>query len=513
MTRTASVVFALCVSIFSGCASLPSQDGRPVTVARTDTAGTQLGRLVTPGVASHPGKTGVHALSQPQEALAIRVLLAAASERTLDVQYYIWQDDQVGHLMLETLWKAAERGVRVRLLLDDLNTGGLDPTLGALDRHPNVEVRLYNPIMQRNLRVAGLIADFTRTNRRMHNKAFIADNQLSVVGGRNIGNAYYGPGGGVGFADLDVLVVGEAVNDVSSAFDLYWNSASAFPAANVISARRAKSDMELIAAFDATRADPRSIPYVRALREAVPLSALVEASDRWEWIDAHVLHDDPSKTIEATTRVQALLFPELLNRLGRPRKALDLVSPYFVPGPSGTEALAMLAREGVRVRVLTNSLAASDVKAVHAGYAKRRHDLLRAGVELYELKPTASRRAREDDTLGSSASASLHAKTLAVDRERIFVGSFNFDPRSALLNTEMGIVMQSPALAERLASFFDGEVRSAAYEVRLNADGRGLEWIEHTPTGLVRFDTEPGTRWWQRLQVDVFSMMPIDSLL
>ena len=181
MTRTASVAFALYVSILGGCASLPSQEGRPVSVARTDTAGTQLGRIVAPGVASHPGKTGVHALSQPQEALAIRVLLAAASERTLDVQYYIWQDDQVGHLMLETLWKAAERGVRVRLLLDDLNTGGLDPTLGALDRHPNIELRLYNPIMQRNLRVAGLIADFTRTNRRMHNKAFIADNQLSVV--------------------------------------------------------------------------------------------------------------------------------------------------------------------------------------------------------------------------------------------------------------------------------------------------------------------------------------------
>jgi putative cardiolipin synthase len=514
MTRTASLAIALWVSIAGGCANLPSQEGRSMTLATADTAGTQLGRTAARGVASHPGKTGIHALARPQDALAVRLLLAGATERTLDAQYYIWQDDEVGNLMFESLWRAAERGVRVRLLLDDLNTGGLEGTLGALDRHPNVEVRLYNPIMQRNVRVAGLIFDFARTNRRMHNKSFIADNQVSVVGGRNIGNAYYGAGGGVGFADLDVLVAGAAVSEVSTAFDVYWNSASAFPAANVISARSAKTDSELTAAFEAKRTDPRSMPYLRAVREAMPIGALVDSEDRWEWIDASVVYDDPAKTIEATTRVQSLLFPELLKRLGRPRSALDLVSPYFVPGPSGTEALALLAREGVRVRVLTNSFAASDVKAVHAGYAKRRHDLLRAGVELYELKPTASRRVRDDeDTFGSSASAALHAKTLAVDRQRIFVGSFNFDPRSALVNTEMGIVMQSPALAERLASFFDAEVRTAAYEVRLSADERSFEWIEHTPSGVMRFATEPGTRWWQRLQVEMLSVMPIESLL
>ena len=515
MNRIVSLAFCgLCVSLVAGCASLPLQEGRSVTMARGDTAGTQLGRAVAPAAASHPGKTGIHALPEPHEALAVRVLLAAASETTLDAQYYIWHDDQVGNLMFEALWRAAERGVRVRLLLDDLNTGGLDPTLAALDRHPNIEVRLYNPIMQRNARVAGMIADFARTNRRMHNKAFIADNQVGVVGGRNIGNEYYGAGSGVGFADLDVVVVGAAVRDVSNVFDLYWNSASAYPAANVISMRGAKSDAELNAVFSATSTDPRSTSYVRAVRDAVPIGALLDSAHRFEWIDTHVVHDDPSKTIEPTTHLQALLFPELLKRLGRPRSTLDIVSPYFVPGPSGTQALAALARDGVRVRVLTNSLAASDVKAVHAGYAKRRQALLRAGVELYELKPTVSRRSRDDgDALGSSASAALHAKTLAVDRQRIFVGSFNFDPRSALLNTEMGVVIESPALAGRLASFFDGEVRGAAYEVRLTADDRSLEWIEHTPSGPARFDTEPGTNWWLRLQVDVLSLMPIDSML
>ena len=227
------LVFTL-ASLLTGCASLPAPQGRTETTALTDTADTRLGRAVTPGVTANPGKTGIHALPNPQDAFAARVLLAGAAEKSIDAQYFLWHGDQVGNLLFEALWRAAGRGVRVRLLIDDVNTAGLDATLAALDAHPDIEVRLYNPFVQRTARALNFLADFTRLNHRMHNKSFTVDNQASVVGGRNIANEYFGAGAGVGFADLDVIAVGPAVRDVSREFDLYWNSASAYPAAGFV---------------------------------------------------------------------------------------------------------------------------------------------------------------------------------------------------------------------------------------------------------------------------------------
>jgi len=232
-----------------------------------------------------------------------------------------------------------------------------------------------------------------------------------------------------------------------------------------------------------------------------------------EWTTAQVVYDDPAKTLDTTARTDVLLFPELVQTLGRPQKTFDLVSPYFVPGTEGTDALQTLAGRGVKVRILTNALAATDVKAVHAGYAKRRRDLLSAGVQLYELKASAAEDTREaDPRFGTSSSSALHAKTFAVDRNRIFVGSFNFDQRSALLNTEMGLVIESPVLAQQLAAAFDTEVPMGAYEVRLTPDG-ALEWIEQTPSGVKRYDADPGTSWLLRRQVDFLSILPIEWLL
>jgi putative cardiolipin synthase len=514
MCRMLAFAVAALASLITGCASLPSLEGRTATSALADTVETRLGHAVTPRVAANPGKTGIHALPVPYDAFAARVLLAAATEKSLDVQYFIWHGDQVGYLLFEALWQAAERGVRVRLLLDDLNTGGLDPTIAALDAHPNIEVRLYNPVVQRDARALNFLTDFTRVNRRMHNKSFTADNQVSVVGGRNIGNEYFGAGSGVGFADLDVIAVGPAVRDVSKEFDLYWNSPSAYPAASFVGPPGPDAAANLKATFTATRADAESVAYLEAVRATPLVRDLLNGQLALEWTIAQVVHDDPAKTLDSTGRTDVLLFPELVQTLGRPEKTLDLVSPYFVPGADGTAALQALAKRGVKVRILTNSLAASDEKSVHAGYAKRRQDLLLAGVQLYELKPTAAEESRESKTrFGSSSSAGLHAKTYAVDRKRIFVGSFNFDPRSARLNTEMGIVIESPVLAQGLAAFFDVEVPMAAYEVRLTADGRDLEWIEQTASGEKRFDVDPGTSWFLRRKVDMLSILPIEWLL
>jgi len=438
----------------------------------------------------------------------------AAAEKSLDAQYFIWHGDQVGYLLFEALWQAAGRGVRVRLLLDDLNTGGLDAVIATLDAHPNIEVRLYNPVLLRENRALNFLTDFTRVNRRMHNKSFTADNQASVVGGRNIGNEYFGAGGDIGFADLDVIALGSAVREVSKEFDLYWNSPSAYPAAGLVGAPGPDAVAELEAKFAATHADPVSAAYLEAVRTTPLMRQVFTGQLAFDWSAARLFYDDPAKTLDGTERTDLLLLPALLGTIGRIEKSLDLVSPYFVPGTDGTASLAKLAGRGVRVRLLTNSLAASDEKTVHAGYAKRRADLLGAGVVLYELKPEAAKKSRKSKTrFGRTSSSGLHAKTFAVDGSRMFIGSFNFDQRSLLLNTEMGLLIDDPALAQGLGEFFDTEVPEIAYEVRLAPDGQNLQWIEATSSGEQRYDTDPDTSWFLRMQVDMLSILPIEWLL
>ena len=479
-----------------------------------DTALTRLGAAIIAQRAAHAGQTGVVPLGEGTDAFAARGVLAAAAERTLDVQYYIWHGDESGYLLFDALWQAAQRNVRVRLLLDDNNTGGLDETLATLDAHPFIEVRLYNPVAQRTVRALNYLTDFTRVNRRMHNKSFTADNQATVVGGRNIGNEYFGVGVGVEFADLDVLAVGSAVAEVSTAFDRYWNSASAYPARGLVGSAAVGAEQALTARFAETRAAPAAAAYVEALRTTSLIEQLTSGSLVFQWSGARLVVDDPAKTLTPETDTDLLMLPKLLALMGKPTASFNLVSPYLVPGAKGTEAIAALARRGVQVRILTNSLAATDVGAVHAGYAKRRHALLAAGVKLYEIKPSALAEARSGKKgMGGSSSSSLHAKTFAVDDSRVFVGSFNFDPRSALLNTEMGLVIDNPTLARNVGRMFDEAVPRAAYEVRLAADGQALEWIERTPQGEVIHTTEPGTSTMRRLGVNLMSVLPIEWLL
>jgi putative cardiolipin synthase len=306
--------------------------------------------------------------------------------------------------------------------------------------------------------------------------------------------------------------VGQAVPAVSKQFDLYWNSASAYPAGAFVGPAGADATARLLEALDANRRARRAADYIEAVRNTPLVRDIIDRRLQFEWAPARLVYDDPAKTLDTEGRVEWLMFPELLRLTGAPARSLDLVSPYFVPGDAGTAALAALAARGVTVRILTNSLAASDVGAVHAGYAKRRHALLRAGVQLFELKPHAAPPA-DDAKLGSSSSSGLHAKTFAVDRERIFVGSFNFDPRSARLNTELGLLIDSPELARALAHAFDATIPQLAYEVRLTAGGKGLEWIERTPSGELRHDGEPGASAWRRLGVQFMSILPIEWLL
>lgn len=503
----------------AGCASLPASVERTPSSAFADTANTRLGRSLAPAIAANPGKTGVYVLRSGRDAFAARVLLAHTAERSLDVQYYIWHHDVTGGLLAEALWDAAERGVRVRLLLDDQNTRGVDDAIAALDAHPLIEVRLFNPFANRSVRLGDYAGDFSRVNRRMHNKSFTVDNQISVVGGRNVGDEYFGATSGVEFADLDVAVAGAVVREVSAEFDAYWNSESAYPAGSVIRPSHVAPAEEVRAAWKKLHAQPEARSYLDALRELPMLQQLLAGTLPLEWVNARVVADSPAKVLNPPDRRDLHMLPKLEAALGKPTTELDLVSPYFVPTKEGTAALVSLVQRGVKVRVLTNSLAATDVSPVHAGYSKYRERLLQGGVMLYELKPAAGAERKKEhgetgrQRMGSSSGASLHAKTFAVDRSRIYVGSFNLDPRSARLNTEMGVVLDSANLATSLSQEIDEAIPEDTYVVQLQSDGQGMEWVERTGAGEVRHATEPGTGFLKRLWIGFLSILPIEWLL
>lgn len=504
------------VLLLAACATLPATVQRPHSSAFTGTDDTFLGKALAPELTAHPGLTGILPLIDAGEAFAARMALAQAAERSLDMQYYIWRGDTTGQLLLEAAWAAAERGVRVRLLLDDNNTGGLDGTLAVLDAHPKLEVRLFNPFANRSLRAGDFALDFSRVNRRMHNKSFTADNQVAIVGGRNVGDEYYGADQLLGFQDLDVVTVGPVVREVSRQFDLYWNSEAAYPATALLGKPPPDGAVRLLAQWSGLRQQPETQDYLEAVRQTPLMREVAARRLPFEWADAHVVSDLPTKVHAPDGHEQQLMFPLLKQAMGEPRRELDLVSPYFVPGAEGAQELAALARRGVVVRVLTNSLAATDVAAVHAGYARYRKELLAAGVILYELKPGATPPPRPEEEKrrnpGGSSAASLHAKTFAVDRSRIFVGSLNLDPRSVHLNTEMGVVIDSPTLARRLGAEIDQAVPTQAYEVRL-PQGGSMEWIDRGPDGETRYRSEPDTGRLRRLWVDFLSLLPIEWLL
>ena len=496
-----------------------------------DTDDTRLGSALAPRLAEHPGLSGIHPLADSLDAFAARALLAKAADRTLDVQYYIWHEDISGSLLFDALREAAARGVRVRLLLDDHGSWGIDEALAALDAHPCIEVRLFNPIVPRKARMIGYLTDFARTNRRMHNKSFTVDNQATIIGGRNVGDEYFGATHGVLFADLDVLAVGPVVKEVSADFDRYWSSGSAYPVAHLFPGAAATPAAQPPGATHRLEEDPAALDYLRRVRQSSFIADLLENRLAMEWASVRMVSDDPAKVL-GESGPEGNLSHELAQIIGEPREKIDLVSAYFVPTAAGVEAFAAQARRGVVVAILTNALEATDVAVVHAGYAKRRKDLIAAGVKLFELRSqhelpaaapspasgesSAARGAPAERTRalvsGSSSGSSLHAKTFSVDSQRVFVGSFNFDPRSMHLNTELGFVIDSPALARGIRERLEQQLPHRAYRVMLSEDGN-LYWLEQRGDEVVRHDVEPGTSAWLRAFVWFVSLLPIEGML
>lgn len=542
--RAAAVLLGL--SLLAGCASLPSLEGRSESQSLASVAGTPIHEALAPGLAAHPGLSGFYSLSDGEDAFAARIALIDAATRALDVQYYIWHDDVTGRLIFEALERAADRGVAVRLLLDDNNTRGLDAQLAVLDAHPRIEVRLFNPMRQRALRLLNYVFDFTRANRRMHNKTLTADGAATIVGGRNIGDEYFDASGNLGFVDLDVVAVGPVVAQVAASFDAYWRSDSAYPVERLLPAPEAAQRARIGEALAAARNDPAARHYLDKIRDGRVMRDLVAKELPFEWADARLAVDDPAKAL-GRARPERMLPSRLERAIGEPaEREFALVSPYFVPGREGTAMLAGMAGHGVRIRVLTNALESTDVAAVHSGYARRRRALLRAGIELWELRRSATgirigprgsgrvRRGRADTlpaapapaadegdggrgvggsgVLGRS-DASLHAKAFEIDGERIVIGSFNFDPRSARHNTELGLVIESPAWAQRLSNSFDQQIPVNAYRVQFDGSGR-LEWLERRADGSeLRHHREPNASLGRKFLVWLLGLLPIEGLL
>lgn len=520
------VVFAVICLLFGGLLlviavlrllhPLPPLFGRSESTHFLDTDNTPLARRLIPARRKHAGLSGVHIITEGHEAFAARRALAKAAARCIDAQYYIWHGDLTGKLLILDMLEAADRGVRVRLLLDDNPTAGLDALWSAVNAHENIEVRLFNPFTIRRPRSFNYVTDFKRLNRRMHNKSFTVDNQATIVGGRNIGDEYFNATDELQFADMDVLAVGAVVGDVSAEFDRYWASASSYP----VELLTAASERELArqrAALEATERSEDGTAYAAMAEGTRLVGGLISGKLKLEWVKAELVCDDPAKGLGSIPR-RKLLVTGLTRALSDTSRTLDAATAYFVPGRIGANFLRRMARSGRQIRVLTNSLASTDVAPVHAGYARYRRRLLRAGVRLFEMKPQHDTREpaggmkeRKFPRLGSSRS-SLHAKLFLVDREKLFIGSFNFDPRSVYLNCEMGILLSSASIGEQVGRQFDRLAADASFEPRLGRLGK-LHWLDGSSGAMAAEQVEPQSTWRQRLLAGVISWLPVEWML
>jgi putative cardiolipin synthase len=503
-----------------GCAAtLPTDFDRPESYALTDTGDTDLGRARAAEQAAHPGKSGFYLLDDGLDAFVARAVLAQRAERSMDVQYYLYHDDLVGQLFTDLLFKAADRGVRVRLLVDDMDFAGRDLELVAMDSHPNMEVRIFNPFSRSASRTSQYVTRMGSVTRRMHNKSFTVDNQLTILGGRNIGNEYFDADPDLAFADLDVLALGPVAQEVSVIFDRYWNNELAYPA-SVLPTGEPPLPIEITEyrqQLNQFVADQRDSEYLRELRNSDLANKIRNQQVEFRWGDAEVVFDEPEKLQHDFSKTEYHLAPMLAPYMDGVKKELIIYSPYFVPGKPGTAFLIQTAQRGVRVRILTNSLASNDVGIVHAGYQKYRKKLLRGGVELYELNKTLTRKERKENKGGSGSSkASLHAKSFVFDRKQVFIGSLNLDPRAILHNTEIGLVLEVPEIAEEMALWFEENIEQVAFRLELKKEHDGYErlyWHGWEDEKQVVYDQEPHTGFWRRFGVSFMSVWPIESQL
>ncbi len=504
----------------AGCSSLPAAVLRQPSTAHPAAAAPSplqhLAEAETAAAAGRPGESALRLLPNGDHALDARLALVQRAEQTIDAQYYVLADDDSGVQFLRALRDAARRGVRVRLLVDDFHAGAVQPLLAGLAAYAHAEVRLYNPLPARHgsplKRLIGSLHELERINHRMHNKLLIADNAFAIAGGRNIGDEYFMRSAAANFIDLDVLVAGPAVDDLAAVFDRYWNSERAWPVASLAeqdgSAARAAFERRAVEADADVAVTPHDVlgrPPVSAGLAAGGLGLQPAA--------VRVIADDPDRTLCEPTQARCTpgALDQVLASLREARNEVVITSPYFVPGERGLAMLQQARSAGVRVKVLTNSLGATDEPLVHTGYARYRGAMLGLGVEIRELSPTLAARTGWLGTFGRSA-ARLHAKVVVADGRRVTLGSMNMDRRSARLNTELALQIDSPALAAELARLGSRAALAGSYRVRLNPAGQ-LEWLVQDGDREAALADEPDADWALKFRLGLMSLLVSEAML
>jgi putative cardiolipin synthase len=498
----------------AACSQLPKQNLSDSTTKLTPstTNSTTLARKLHPHIKKHPNLSGFYLMLNDLSAFNIRLELIDLAEKSIDVQYYLFHDDIVGNLFLEHLLAAADRGVRVRLLLDDMGAFGQDKKLKAFASHRNISVKVFNPFANRHSQLIDLVSRPHKIDRRMHNKSFTVDNQVTVVGGRNIGNEYFYADKRLRFGDLDVLGVGPIAVEVTDSFDQYWNTPLAYAIKDLY--KKPADSFDLRKQLAASTTSLPSKKYQERLAKAELNNFFGTTALPLDWGKATLYQDPPEKVRWQRKKHNNHLGAVINDQLANTRQEILLVTPYFVPGKEGVGALAALVKNGTDVHALTNSLASTDVRLVHSGYMKYRMELLKAGVKMYEMKPDP-RLDLENPNKRDKALFSLHAKLFVFDRKSLFIGSMNLDPRSAHLNTELGILIEHPGMASSAAKQFHDLLDRLAYRLMLNEDDdeAWIRWQEQTPKGSQLHLKEPHQRHVDIIKIALLQLLPIESQL
>jgi len=507
VARAAGAALVAAAALLAGCGSLPTNVGKTDTLALPPNPESPLVQIAARSSPS-PEQTGVRLLPLGAYSLDTRLQLAQRATTSLDVQYYQLENDSTGRLLLVALRDASQRGVRVRLLVDDLYTQHSDPLLRGLAAFPNVEVRLFNPFCCNRAagpggRYTASIFDFGRLNHRMHNKLFIADGVMAVAGGRNIADEYFLRAHDANFVDMDAFVMGAVVRSMAAIFDRYWNSEVVYPIEAVGEplgdrAQRAKAFDDAIASQAAM--EPIELPSTDLLGYGPLADDLDSGQLGLEWGTARAFADPPEKLLAMTPKVafEMSVTNDVMMQVWQAKNDLVLTSPYMIPGELGMESFNNLRKANVKVTVVTNSLAATDEPLVHTGYSRYRERMLEAGVYLYELSPTRTQHTKRLGAFGSSL-ARLHAKTAVIDKHVIFIGSMNLDPRSASTNTEFGMFIESPALAKELLRVINISKLEGAYRLRLEPGTSQLQWLTMEEDKETVLAVEPESSFWLRV--------------
>jgi putative cardiolipin synthase len=519
--RWAHLTLLMFAAALTSCSTLRTDFVKQPSVATVSSFDTPATRYIHRETELHQGKSGFRLMTNNTNALMSRIVLADHAAHSIDLQTYIFRNDTTGRLVAGHLLAAADRGVRVRLLLDDIVISGEDRFLDALDAHPNIQVRLFNPFRTRSPSLPSKVLQFalegSRLNRRMHNKSFIVDNVVAVIGGRNIGDSYFDASYDNNFRDMDVIAIGAVVTTASGSFDNYWNSGAAYPVQAFRETRATAAD--LLRLREDLKRNARTFAesdYAQAMDEQIPQGPSADRPGGWFWGTAEFIADPPEKASSGKDDPALRIGPQFRAILDAAQGRVLLVSPYFVPGKRGTDFLVNLARRGIDVSVLTNSLAATDEPAAHAGYARYRRELLSGNIHLFELRPATDDN-QEASARGTSSGISLHAKAAVIDARYTFVGSMNMDRRSLLFNTEMGVIVDCPELAAAVTRFFDlATLPSNAYRVELkthSGHGLALVWSAEMNGRREELGNEPWATMKRRVLVTLFRVLPIEDLL